>query len=204
MNGLRARLIGIIGTCLLTTIGACGSSGDLSERLNGPLAVLAESGSVSLDAPLFSPWHGTFGSFEVCVNDERPVILDAVSFSFRVAPKRTPRVVVHVDPKDESGTISAQASLERLQRRPYFKGDVRPLSGFEVDIPCESYEETPRMIELLLEFEAGTEGVWVEHATVHYHDADQNSYEARIPWRMILCGSAIEPDEDGHDYCDRA
>lgn len=56
--------------------------------------------------------------------------------------------------------------------------------------------------EILIEYQTNGEGVWAEYATLNYHDADQNSYTARIPWQMILCGSAIEPDEDGHDRCD--
>lgn len=184
---------------LAAALVGCGSGGTSPA---GPLEVLAASGATSIFAPARRPWSGIFGDFHVCVNGGDAVYLDSLSFSYKVAPVNPPRSVVRVLPLYAVGTTSAFGPLERLQRRPDREGDFESLAGFEVRIPCDGYERAPMQNEILIEYQTNGEGVWAEYATLNYHDADQNSYTARIPWQMILCGSAIEPDEDGHDRCD--
>lgn len=195
----RAALVGM----LVVACAAGGSLLDLRVRQNGPLELVDALGSLSMYAPDSTPWRGIHGAFILCSKDGQPVYLDSVAVSFKVPPHRPPRVVVHADNQDPGGVGSQLGSFEELRSQPGFTGEHRPVQGIEVIDLC-SDDPGPPEHELLIEIESSGEGAWVQGITVLYHDAHHHRFRLWAPTTRIVCGSAIEPDEYGNDWCDQS
>ncbi len=210
---LRLVALGLAFSTAVTALAGCdgnpANDRGAQPAGDGPLSVAGgEGGHIALPAKTGGrPAKAVYGGLLLCTREGVAATITGVSFDSAVESAEVTDVVRAIpdaaereDPDSDrwAPIIALRGNVLGPRLRARLGGQIHDRAeGFVVDLPCGERRPGEALAELMTSISADAEGGDVRSQTITYEAAGR-SYTVEVPWRFVLCGSAVD-DED----CDR-